>query len=108
MVHHSTVQYIIGQCSGVKTSAVQGWYPPKNPLSKSLAFGACNRTQIEVFCYAFASPRVGNTAFRSDFLAGTGDSKPLNIVAVKQVDKCYRFTHKGDLVPAVPPPWLGG
>lgn len=64
--------------------------------------------QSEVFCYAFASPRVGNASFSTDFLAGTGDRKPLDIVAVNKVDKCYRFTHKGDLVPAVPPPWLFG
>jgi hypothetical protein len=58
--------------------------------------------QVEVFCYAFASPRVGNEEFCSDFLE-RGDS-----VAEGQVDKAFRFTHKGDLVPAVPPPWLFG
>jgi hypothetical protein len=58
--------------------------------------------QVEVFCYAFASPRVGNQEFCSDFLE-RGDS-----VAEGQVDKAFRFTHKGDLVPAVPPPWLFG
>lgn len=60
--------------------------------------------QVEIFNYAFASPRVGNTAFSNDFLAGTGEGKPLNTVAFNQVDKSYRFTHKGDLVPTVPPP----
>lgn len=58
--------------------------------------------QVEVFCYAFASPRVGNQEFCNDFLE-RGDS-----VAEGQVDKAFRFTHKGDLVPAVPPPWLFG
>jgi len=60
--------------------------------------------EVEIFNYAFASPRVGNTAFSNDFLAGTGDGKQQNAVAFNQVDKSYRFTHKGDLVPTVPPP----
>lgn len=64
--------------------------------------------QVEVFYYGYASPRVGNGAFCAEFLEGTGNGKVLQTVAVAKVDKGYRFTHKGDLVPAVPPTWMFG
>jgi hypothetical protein len=68
-----------------------------------------NPAQVEVFNYAFASPRVGNSQFTTDFLEGTGRRKQLETVATNQVDKSYRFTHKADLVPAAPPPvWILG
>eukprot|EP00775_Hariotina_reticulata_P004336 gene4336-4589_t len=44
---------------------------------------------VELECYAFASPRVGNMSFAMLF----------NEV----VPNCFRFTHKSDVVPAVPP-----
>eukprot|EP00775_Hariotina_reticulata_P007335 gene7335-7547_t len=43
---------------------------------------------VEVECYAFASPRVGNKGFVAAFKAS--------------ISKCLRFTHKEDVVPAVP------
>lgn len=62
-----------------------------------------------MFNYAFASPRVGNSQFTSDFLEGSGSKKQLETVATNLVDKSYRFTHKADLVPAAPPPvWILG
>eukprot|EP00775_Hariotina_reticulata_P007330 gene7330-7542_t len=47
-----------------------------------------DRVVVEVQCYAFASPRVGNQGFVDAFKAC--------------VNKCVRFTHKNDVVPAVP------
>lgn len=44
--------------------------------------------KTDVDCYAFASPRVGNGEWSKVF--------------EQTVDKCYRFIHKNDMVPAVP------
>lgn len=44
--------------------------------------------QTEVWCYPFASPRLGNKEFKELF--------------EKTVDKTFRFTHKSDVVCAVP------
>jgi hypothetical protein len=63
--------------------------------------------QIDVFFYGFASPRVGNEAFCSEFLPGTGIGRAEPAVVEGQVDKGYRFTHKGDVVPSVPFSWMG-
>ncbi|WIA37880.1 hypothetical protein OEZ86_014727 [Tetradesmus obliquus] len=49
---------------------------------------------VTVECWAFASPRVGNKEFAEVFAS--------------TVDSCFRFTHKNDVVPAVPasPFWV--
>jgi predicted lipase len=49
----------------------------------------CCCVQVEVRCYAFASPRVGNLAFAEHFK--------------NKVHRALRFTHKKDIVPVVPP-----
>jgi len=51
----------------------------------------------EVKCFAFASPRVGNPGFVAKFNELIGNNQ----------NGCYRFTHKDDVVPAVPPYFWG-
>jgi len=46
---------------------------------------------IDVLCYAFASPRVGDADFANKFNELLGNSF------------CYRFSHNKDIVPALPP-----
>jgi len=50
---------------------------------------------VDIFCFAYASPRVGDGNFKKKFDELVGNSA------------CYRFTHKSDVVPAVPPAALG-
>jgi hypothetical protein len=61
---------------------------PRTKLQAVLILECCC-VQVEVRCYAFASPRVGNLAFAAHFR--------------NKVHRALRFTHKSDIVPGVPP-----
>ena len=51
--------------------------------------------QVDIYCFAYASPRVGDGNFKKKFDELLGNNA------------CYRFTHKSDVVPAVPPASFG-